>query len=138
VLHVIEDSQPFKVQKPDWHSFALLNGLVNRDKHRQVRVVSYNNEAFNVTGTTGDVESVDNKPREMTDGALVASVTLRRPLRKPGDSPNDVSVPLNVEFGYTENIELPTVGEQKSVTVVMPVLVDHVIETLDNLKAAGA
>lgn len=138
VLQVIEDSQPFKVPKPEWHSFALLNGLVNRDKHRQVRVVSYSNEAFKITGTTGDVERIANKPCEMTDGTQVASVTLRRPLRKPGDSPNDVSVSLNVEFGYTENIELPIVAEQKSVTVVMPVLVDHVIETLDNLKAAGA
>lgn len=47
-------------------------------------------------------------------------------------------MPLNVEFGYTENIELPIVAERKSVTVVMPILVDYVIETLDNLKAAGA
>lgn len=138
VLQVIKDSQPFKVERPDWHTFALLNGLVNRDKHRQVRVVSYSNEVFDITYTTGDVEMVDSRPREMTDGALVASVTLRRPLLKPGDSPAGVSVPLDVEFGYTENIELPTVAEQKSVTVVMPILVDHVIETLDNLKAAGA
>jgi hypothetical protein len=138
VLQVIEDSQPFKVQKPDWHSFALLNGLVNRDKHRQVRVVTYHNEEFTVTGTTGNIESIDKKPRELADGALVASVTIRRPTRKPGDPPRDVSVPLNVQFGYTENLELPTVGEQKSVTVVMPILVHHVVETLDNLKAAGA
>ncbi|WP_241473845.1 hypothetical protein [Mycolicibacterium neoaurum] len=138
VLQEIEKSQPFKAQNPDWHSLALLNGLVNRDKHRQVRVVSYSNEKFAVTGTTGDVERTDDAPREMEDGALVASVTLRRPTQQPGDSSDDVSVPLNVEFGYTENIELPKVAQRKSVTVVMPLLVNHVIRTLDALNAAGA
>jgi len=75
-------------------------------------VVSYSNEKFDLTGTAGVIGSVDNKPREMTDGALVASVTLQRPLQKPGSPPKDVAVPLNVEFGYTENVKLPTVGEQ--------------------------
>ncbi|MGV0808562.1 hypothetical protein [Mycolicibacterium setense] len=138
VLQAIEDSQPFKVQLPDWQFLALLNGLVNRDKHRQVRVVTYNNELFEITHTDADVVSIDNAPRELVDGAVVASVKLRRPDRQPGKPPSDVVAHLSVQFGYTENLELPVVGEWKSVTAVLPVLHRNVVLVLDNMKAAGA
>lgn len=138
VLQAIEDSQPFKVQQPDWHSLALLNGLVNRDKHRQVRVVMYNNELFEVTETDADVADIDNTPRELVDGAVIASVKLRRPERKVGQPPGDVKANLSVQFGYTENIELPTVGEWKSVTVVLPILHQNVVQVLDAMTTAGA
>lgn len=138
VIDEIEKTQPFKNIKSDWHSFALLNRLVNQDKHRTVRVVSYVNEVFNIApGTEAEIVSIDDAPREMVDGIVVAQATVRRPLRRPGSPPGDVFVPFNVQFGYTENIDLPEVGSQKGALLVMEVLVDHVGKVLRNLKNAG-
>ena len=108
VLDEIEKTQPFRAQKPEWHSFALLNRLVNEDKHRTVRVVTHVNEVFTVQpGTEADIVSIEKAPREMVDGAVMAEATVRRPIRMPGSPPGDVRVQFNVQFGYTENIDLP-------------------------------
>jgi hypothetical protein len=138
VIDEIEKSQPFKSAKPDWHSFSLLNRLVNQDKHRTVRVVNYVNEMFRITeGTEASIVSIDDAPREMVDGAVVAEAAIQRPLSPPGAPPAEFSIPFNVELGYIENIELPTVGEQRAVLVVMEVIVNHVGETLGLLKTVG-
>ncbi len=144
VLQVIEDSQPFKATKglADWHALALLNGLVNRDKHRAVRTVAYMNEEFTVTHSKLDIIKLDTTPCEMTDGAVVATATVRLP------DPSSLTpqqqkeagwrlAPLDVVSGYIENIDLPKVGAQQSVLFVMDTLVGDVESLLNDLKAAG-
>ena len=80
VLDEIEKTQPFRAQKPEWHSFALLNRLVNEDKHRTVRVVTHVNEVFTVQpGTEADIVSIEKAPREMVDGAVMAEATVDVP-----------------------------------------------------------
>lgn len=138
VLAAVEATQPFKSPKPDWHSLAILNRLVNLDKHRTVRVVSYVNEQFKVKpGTEATIVSIDDSPKELCDGGVVASAVVRRPLRRPGQPPTDVAIPFNIELGYAANIDVPKVGKQKGVVMVMGLLVDHVEQTLQNLQAAG-
>ena len=70
VLAVIDQSQPFDHPQqeggPDWHPLAVLNGLVNHDKHRSVQTVSYVNEDFTVTRIQPQVLSVETGPIELT------------------------------------------------------------------------
>ncbi|QNJ91530.1 hypothetical protein HZU40_09645 [Mycolicibacterium fluoranthenivorans] len=138
VLAVVENWQPFNQQQvpADWHQLAVLNALVNRDKHRQVRLLSYVSEEFNVKSSDHEVVRVYAQPKEMTEGAVVASMHIRRPLRQGGRS---ALVPgrFHVENGYTENIDIPKVGAQRSVLTVMEALVAAVEDLLNELKAAG-
>jgi hypothetical protein len=52
VLNVIEQSQPYHDATPGEYPLAVLNSLVNQDKHRSVRVVSYIREKFEVATQT--------------------------------------------------------------------------------------
>lgn len=142
VLNVIEQSQPFQSTQvpPDWHSLALLNGLVNRDKHRAVRTVSYVSDELDVVASDLDVVSQHVPSIEMTDGAVVASLTVRRARGRPGDRPGFpgwTAKTFHVENGYIEKIELPTVGDARPLLSVMDTFVRDVGALLNDLKAAG-
>lgn len=142
VLTVIENSQPFNATAfpPDWHPLALLNGLVNHDKHRAVRTVVYVSEEFDVKSSDLDVVLKDVKPVEMIDGAIVASLTVRRATGKPGKKPGHPGWgPKNfhVVNGYSEKIELPTVGDSRALLFTMNAFVSDVERLLNDLKAAG-
>lgn len=135
VLDVIADNQPFHSQPPESHGLALLNASVNRDKHRTFTVVAYSNEQFEITEVGGVVERVMSESVPMIDGAVVASVVVR-----PDQSTNPGRwhvMPLNVEFGFIESIDLPTWGERRGVVQLMEGLVTGVEEVLDELKAVG-
>jgi hypothetical protein len=141
VLAVIERWQPFNQLHqvaPDWEPLALLNSLVNRDKHREVRVVSYVNEEFNVIESNHEVVARTAPPKAMTDGAVVATMRIRRPVRLPDKRVRYSLGTFSVQNGYVENIDLPKVGAQRSVLSIMGALVSNVEELLQELQAAGA
>ena len=138
VLTAIEDSQPFKLQPdPKRHALALMNSLVNRDKHRTIRVVAYVSEGLTVTHTDLNIVRLDVNRQPMTDQAVVATATVRRPVRSPGAPPQDVPMAFHTQHEYIENIDLPTVGLQRPVLALMGTFVDVVRDTLNSLKAAG-
>jgi hypothetical protein len=145
VLTVIDQCQPFhhppQEGGPDWHPLAVLNGLVNHDKHRTVRTVSYVNEDFTVVNSELHVSSVDAEPVEMDDGAVVATVTLElppaTPLRVGSKNPGLRPVNFQVENGYIEKIELPNVGDTRPLLFVMDGAVSAVEKVLNELQAAG-
>jgi hypothetical protein len=139
VIGVIENWQPFNQQQvaADWHPLAVLNSLVNRDKHREVRVVSYVNELFDITASDHEVVDFTASPKEMAEGAIVAHMRIRRPLRRAGDTAALIRSNFSVVNGYTEIIEIPKVGQQRSVLPVMKDLVSNVETLLNELKAAG-
>jgi hypothetical protein len=96
---------------PAWHSLALLNSLVNQDKHRAVRTVSYVSDEFDVNSSDLDIVDRNIPSVEMTDDAVVASLTVRRARGNPGEKPGFpgwTSKRFDVVNGYIEKIELPT------------------------------
>ena len=145
MLAVIDQSQPFHHPQqdggPDWHPLAVLSGLVNHDKHRSVRTVSYVNEDFTVIRSQLQVLSVDTQPIEMTDGAVVATVTLELPTPTPvrvGSKDLGVqAADLDIVNGYIEKIELPNVNDTRPLLFVMDGAVSAVEKVLNDLKAAG-
>ncbi|MCV7442033.1 hypothetical protein H7K33_07335 [Mycobacterium paraense] len=146
VLAVIDQSQPFHFTQqqggPDWHPLAVLNSLVNQDKHRAVRTVSYVNEDFDIVDSELPVASVDAQPVEMLDGAVVATVTLElpppTPVRLDGtNNPGLRPVNFQVQNGYIEKIELPDVGDTRPLLFVVDSAVDAVEQVLNQLQAAG-
>lgn len=144
VLKVIGECQPFHHQQnggPDWHPLAVLNGLVNHDKHRTVRTVSYVNEDFTVVNSELPVASVEAEPVAMDDGAVVATVTLALPPATPvriGSKDHGLrQVNFQVENGYIEKIELPKVGDTRPLLFVMDRAVSAVEKALGELRAAG-
>lgn len=146
VLAVIDQSQPFHfpLQQggPDWHPLAVLDGLVNHDKHRTVRTVSYVNEDFTIVNSELPVATVNAQPVEMDDGAVVATVTLELPPATPVrvcDPRSHDLRPVNfqVENGYIEKIELPNVSNTRPLLFVMDAAVDGVEKVLNDLQAAG-
>ncbi|WP_128145625.1 hypothetical protein [Nocardia africana] len=112
VLGAIEATQPFKSTAPDEHPLAVMNGLVNSDKHRSIRVVTYNRHEVTVTNCPLTVVSIDDKPKEMADGAVIATITLERPKSSPGGKPRQHLVPFDTEVGYVEEVFLPVPGRQ--------------------------
>ncbi|MGV0796229.1 hypothetical protein ABQF26_04645 [Mycolicibacterium elephantis] len=140
VLNVIEDSQPFKAGDPNWHSLALLNNLVNEDKHRAVRTVSYISEHLDVPSSDLQIVRRDVPSVEMTEGALVASLTVRRAEGDPGDKPGFPgwsAKHFHVVNGFIEKIELPKVNDARPLLQVMETLVADVESLLHDLKTAG-
>jgi hypothetical protein len=145
VLAVIDQSQPFHHPQsdggPKWHPLAVLNGLVNHDKHRSVRTVSYVNEDFTITNSELTVLSVDTQPVEMTNGAVVATVILElpppAPVRVGSKDPGLQSAALDIVNGYIEKIELPDAGDARPLLFVMDGAVTAVEKVLNDLNAAG-
>lgn len=141
VLSVIEGSQPFKASgDPNWHALALLNGLVNQDKHRAVRTVSYVSEQLDVTNSDLEIVARDIPSAEMTDGTVVASLTVRRARGEPGDKPGfpgGSAKNFGVVNGYIEKIELPKVSASRPLLFVIDTLVANVESLLNDLRMAG-
>ncbi|MGV0797172.1 hypothetical protein ABQF26_09415 [Mycolicibacterium elephantis] len=146
VLAVVDQSQPFHRPQqdggPDWHPLAVLNGLVNHDKHRAVRTVSYVNEDLDINRSELQVLSVNSQPVEMTDGAVVATVTFQLPPPLPvkvGVRPDQQLTAADVDIvnGYIEKIELPNVSDTRPLLFVMDRTVAAVEKVLNDLQAAG-
>lgn len=140
VLKAIEKTQPFsitKVSKPGLESLAVLDSLVNRDKHREVRVVSYVSREFTVEHSTVKVEKVEPLKVVMVDGATVAYITVERTLRFPWETSEWTGGMFKVLNGYNPSIKVPATGDYVSVRWAMNRLVERVDETLKILKNAG-
>jgi hypothetical protein len=145
VLSVIDQSQPFHHPPqnggPDWHPLGILNGLVNRDKHRAVRPVLYTNESFSVTKSELPIESVDTEPVEMIDGAVAATIVLRLPPKtpRPAGRLDDAwtDAPIDIVNAYVENIEVPNVNDTRPLLFAADELIRAVEMALNVLKAAG-
>lgn len=77
---------------------------------------------------------------EMTDGAVVASLTVRRARGRPGEKPGFpgwTSKRFDVVNGYVEKIELPNVADARPLLFVMDTFVGDVEMLLNNLHSAG-
>jgi hypothetical protein len=138
VLNVIEQSQPYHHTPPGQDPLAVLNSLVNQDKHRTVRVVTYVRDEFDVEHADFEVVTIDAPPKPMTDGAIAAVLYVRRPLRRRGQEearwhPGQ----FKVVNGYGERIDLPSAGFNADVRNTMSILVDRVEKVLTDLKRAG-
>jgi len=99
--------------------------------------VSHVNKEFNVIASDLEVVALTAPDKEMTDGAVVATVRIRRPLRRPDNQVRYYLSNFHVQNGYIENIELPDVGDQRSVLYVMEDLVKKVELLLQEFEAAG-
>ncbi|MFL0288808.1 hypothetical protein ACJH6H_26555 [Mycobacterium sp. SMC-21] len=138
VLAAIETCQPYHFATPHDHPLAGLNDLVNRDKHREIQVVSYVTKALDVTKSDVEVVRTDITDAPMVDGATAAVLTVRRPLAKPGQKVHKwVPANFHMTTEYGERIMLPSLGVDNDVRGTMGVLVNGVQTTLDELKAAG-
>lgn len=135
VLDLIEQSQPFQLDRPEWHDLAILSGLVNRDKHRAVIEVPIKVAEMALTGIELDVIS-QSEPVITPDGVTVTA-TLRRPHRPAGAEPRDVPVNFGAALAFMEEVELPRTNTRRPFLVVMERLVKQVGDQLDALRAAG-
>lgn len=138
VLSRIKTSQPFEAQKvpPEWHALAVMNGLVNRDKHRAINDVPINLAQLAITG--GELEVVSQSDATVqSDGTVVTTAIVRRPNRPEGAEPRDVRMNFEAVAGFMEEVELPRANARRPFLQVMEQLVNAVGEHLDELKAAG-
>ncbi|MFE3001424.1 hypothetical protein ACFXG4_41375 [Nocardia sp. NPDC059246] len=120
---VIEKRQPIKIGGST-NPLAVLNELVNGDKHRELRVITYNHRTFRVVDTKAKVVAVTPLVCEMTDDAVLARVTARRPAQR-GPISRLHKVHAQVEFGFAEEMHIPS--QQMGFTL---------LDTLENLTAA--
>jgi hypothetical protein len=138
VLDVIEKYQPYQHTPPGEHGLAVLNSLVNQDKHRAVRVVSYVHKNFDVDQADFEVVNIDAPPTPMTDGATADVLHVRRPQWKPGQKKHRL---IRGEFHafteYGKRLDIPSAGFDADVRGTMNFLVDQVEKVLNDLKAAG-
>jgi hypothetical protein len=140
VLKAIEKNQPFsntKISDPKFDTLAVLDSLVNRDKHREVRVVSYVSRDLTVEHSTIKVVKVEPFEVVMVDGATVAHITFERTLRFPWETSEWTGGMFKVLNGYNPCIKVPLTGDYVSVRWAMNQLVREVEETLKALKKAG-
>ena len=137
VLDVIEKSQPFNNKRMPAQSdpLAVLNSLVNHDKHREVRVVSWLNEEFTIRHSTWKVEEISAPQTEIVDGATIARVIVRRGISLPWQQANLRGGQFDVLTGYGPSIKAPD-GSYLSARLAMNVMVKHVERTLHKLKRA--
>jgi hypothetical protein len=115
VMAVIEQKQPFNAPDPDRHPITVLNGLVNRDKHRAMRTVAYVNDDFEVAHSEAKVVDLGAPPVEMTEGAVIATAVLRQAPPKPPPPGFTGSgwrrSPLAISNEFVEKIEAPPTGD---------------------------
>jgi hypothetical protein len=140
VLDAIERTQPFSVPKvpdPSLESLAVLDSLVNRDKHREIRVVSHVSKGLNIEHSTFKV--LKNEPLEvvMVEGATVAHITVERTLRMPWEASMWTGGMFHVVNGYNPCIRVPATADYIPVRWGMNNLVARVDEALKFLKKAG-
>lgn len=144
VLSVVDQSQPFNVSDPRWHGINVLKALVNRDKHRSLRVVIYTTEEISVTRTAAaGYELIPRKDQAMEDGAWVGTARVQLP-PPPVPSPIGLgprrrweAIPFDVNIGYIESVEIPGTGVKRSLLGAMERLTVDVGNLLDELKVAG-
>ncbi|MGV9639299.1 hypothetical protein ACWDO0_34495 [Nocardia rhamnosiphila] len=141
VLDAIEQNQPFNTVDPNWSGINVLNSMVNLDKHQSLRFVSYSTEEITVTKASVTVIKVEPHPdTPMEDGAVVGTATIELPppankyRPRPGGKE---SLPFDVDLGFIEKIEIPTLNIRRSLLEVMDALVKDVETVLDELRAAG-
>lgn len=137
VLDVIEDVQPFNAANPDQHVLKILNELVNFDKHRSLRVVTYATHDLRVTRCPAKVVKTTTVRGEMVDGTMIGTVIMERPNFGPGASAHDRLLPLDVDIDYAEEIHLPVPGINHSLVTVIENVTSAVEKTLNTLRSAG-
>jgi hypothetical protein len=141
VLDVIEQSQPYHSADPDRYWLTVLNALVNRDKHRAVRTVTYVNEDFTIGYSEAEVVSLNVSPVEMVEGVVIATAVLRQTPPKPPPPGYQGSGWRLSEIAtyndYREKIEAPPTNDFVPLLGLMNWLVKEVGQLLDGLKAAG-
>jgi hypothetical protein len=140
VLAAIDQSQPGHQSDPARQSLAVMNGLVNRDKHRTVRVVKYMSEDFRVENSHLKVLNIDTQPKEMAHGITLATITLELPPKTPRPpgrlDDNWREAPVEAVNEYVEKIEVPT-GETMPLLPLIDWFVEEVEKLLDQLQKAG-
>lgn len=137
VLDVVEQSQPYTMNPAKEHALAELSRLVNLDKHRAVRVVTFVHEAFELKRADLEVLSIDAPSAPYSDGGVVATLRVRR---KWVDDRNQFhSTQAGFHFSSTsyEALELPSDGLPEEVRHVMQTLIEQVEEVLNCFKAVG-
>ncbi|MCV7303017.1 hypothetical protein H7J93_25665 [Mycobacterium barrassiae] len=136
-LRLVEASQPFQDEVPSDNPLAWLNELVNRDKHRSVRLVTYLSDNLEVvTSSEVQVVKIDVTPTRVVDGAVAAVVTIRRPILGPGER-NMAPRRFNAIHSTSEYIELPTPGDQRPLVLVLAeciASVDAVLSVFQQLE----
>lgn len=136
VMNSIEAIQPFNHQlDPRKAPLVTFNTLVNEDKHRTIRVVSYRHGPAYLD-TDLEVVGLDIEPREWTDGGIVARAYLRLPAEMwsyPGDFP----VQLRFVIGEGPTMYLPGLDLHWPIVDTMWSCVDIVEKVLADLKDEG-
>lgn len=136
VLNSIELSQPFNHRiDPQIAPLTSFNTLVNEDKHRALRVVSYRHGPVHVD-TVAEIVGVEDQPREWTDGAVVARALVRVPAGMPC-LPGHLPVRFRFVIGEGPTVYVPGVDLHWPIVSTMGSCVDMVERILANLKAAG-
>lgn len=143
VLAAVKECQPFGVmpgRDPQQHPLAVLNRLVNVDKHREVSVVAYVPHELTLDDSEPTVDIVSYAPstRDLVDGALAGTVVVRKP--KPSVRWQALSIKPVPSIGYVETTRIPGIVDEPGIGVgtVLDFLVEGVQVTLDEIAAAGA
>lgn len=138
VLAVIEKHQPFNSEKgpPQWHSLAILSGLVNRDKHRAVLEVPINIAEFAINSASFEIVS-EGDLKELPDGAVEKVITVRRAMAPADAVLRDTAGQMESTAAYLEQIEIPNTNERRACIGVMEEIVASTETYLDELKVAG-
>ncbi|MGU3501189.1 hypothetical protein [Mycobacterium sp. C31M] len=109
VLTAIEKTQPFSQSRvpPPHAPLAILATLVNHDKHRRLQVVRWVNEEFTVRHSDWEVIEVNTDQTVLTDGALMATVTVKRKTVFPWQQANLRGGVFDVLTVYGPAIRVP-------------------------------
>ncbi|MHA3019673.1 hypothetical protein ACXPWS_05310 [Mycobacterium sp. BMJ-28] len=109
VLTAIEKTQPFSQSRvpPPHAPLALLTTLVNHDKHRRLHVVRWVNEEFIVRHSDWEVVEVKTDQTVLTDGAVMATVTVKRKIAFPWQRADLRGGMFDVMVGYGPAIRVP-------------------------------
>lgn len=136
VRQIVEDSQPYKAEDPEQHPFRILRELVNVDKHRDLVLVNYSTDEFEIM--PDELFELVSPPtvypqRAMAPGTVVARAHLRLVRRVVGDQ--WMSFGYNIVFGDT--IEVPGIDRPVGLVQVVEYIISAIGPHLDNLEVAG-
>lgn len=136
VMSFVESTQPFNHQDdPRKAPLVTFNTLVNEDKHRSIRVVSYRHGPAHLD-TDLEIVGTDAEPREWQDGGVV----VRAYVRLPGamqSLPGDASVRFGWVIGEGPAIWLPGLDVHWPVVDTMSQSIDMVDDILADLQERG-
>ncbi|RZL74956.1 MAG: hypothetical protein EOP32_32480 [Rhodococcus sp. (in: high G+C Gram-positive bacteria)] len=137
VSDAIGAMQPFNSVDPTDHLLWVLNRLVNYDKHRTLHVVAYRGEAT-FDKHSASIRGLSSRSRQLTHNAVIATMTVLRPLPAPGQRPEVSRLMFEGEAGFSEHIDIPGRGPTRlGVLRLMEVLTEGVEEMLADLRSAG-